>query len=98
MVGGGVRRRRRARALGDRSPRSRPPRPRLREAFAAPPVGAHDGILVNIVLYGGNDGLNTVVPYTNGEYYDDLRPSQRNLAIPAGQLLPLDGTSGCTPT
>src|ERR1700712_4776254 len=37
----------------------------LHEAFAATPIGAHDGIVVNIVLYGGNDGLNTVVPYAN---------------------------------
>ena len=54
------------------------------EAFAATPIGAHDGIVVNIVLYGGNDGLNTVVPYTNRSYYDVRGPSNGNLAIPAG--------------
>ena len=40
-----------------------------REAWAAPPLGATDGVLVLIGLYGGNDGLNTVVPITNGAYY-----------------------------
>ncbi|HEX3087089.1 MAG TPA: DUF1501 domain-containing protein [Ilumatobacteraceae bacterium] len=66
-------------------------------AFAAPPVGAHEGILVNIVLYGGNDGLNTVIPYTNDRYYNDLR-KPGGVAIPAGQVLPLDGTFGLHPS
>ena len=70
----------------------------LPDAFAATPIGAHDGILVNIVLYGGNDGLNTVVPYTNGKYYDVRGPSNGNLAIPAGEVLPLDGTYGLHPS
>ena len=70
----------------------------LHEAFAAAPIGAHDGIVVNIVLYGGNDGLNTVVPYTNGKYYDIRGPSNGNLAIPANQVLPLDGTFGLHPS
>ena len=52
------------------------------EAFAATPIGAHDGIVVNIVLYGGNDGLNTVVPYTNGKYYDDPWAGQRQRGDP----------------
>jgi uncharacterized protein (DUF1501 family) len=70
----------------------------LPDAFANPPIGAHDGIIVNIVLYGGNDGLNTVVPYTNGRYYEVRGPSNGNLAIPAGQVLPLDGTFGLHPS
>jgi len=68
------------------------------EAFAATPIGPHDGILVNIVLYGGNDGLNTIVPYTNGKYYDVRGPANGNLAIPAANLLPLDGTFGFHPS
>ena len=67
------------------------------EAFAATPIGAHDGIVVNIVLYGGNDGLNTVVPYTNSKYYDIRGPANGNVAIPAAQVLPLDGTFGLHP-
>ena len=39
--------------------------------------GHTDRSLVVIQLSGGNDGLNTVVPYTNGHYYD-LRPSGQN--------------------
>ena len=70
----------------------------LPDAFAANPIGAHDGIVVNIVLYGGNDGLNTVVPYTNGAYYDVRGPNYGNLAIPASQVLPLDGTFGLHPS
>ncbi len=70
----------------------------LPEAFAATPIGAHDGIVVNILLYGGNDGLNTVVPYTNGAYYDVRGPNNGNLAIPASQVLPLDGTFGLHPS
>jgi uncharacterized protein (DUF1501 family) len=66
-------------------------------AFAGPPIGAHDGIVINVILYGGNDGLNTVVPYTNGKYYDFRGPANGNLAIPASQVLPLDGTYGLHP-
>ena len=69
-----------------------------RRRSPATPIGAHDGIVVIIVLYGGNDGLNTVVPYTNGSYYDVRGPSNGNLAIPASQVLPLDGTFGLHPS
>jgi uncharacterized protein (DUF1501 family) len=69
----------------------------LHDAFAATPIGAHDGIVLNIVLYGGNDGLNTVVPYTNGSYYSVRGPANGNLAIPASQVLPLDGNFGLHP-
>ena len=67
------------------------------DAFAATPIGTHDGIVVNIVLYGGNDGLNTVVPYTNSRYYEIRGPANGNVAIPAAQVLPLDGTFGLHP-
>lgn len=69
----------------------------LHDAFAAAPIGAHDGIVVNIILYGGNDGLNTVVPYTNAAYYGMRGPAYGNVAIPAAQVLPLDGTFGLHP-
>lgn len=65
----------------------------LRDAFAAAPIGPTDGILVTVMLYGGNDGLNTVVPYGDGRYY-----SQRaNIAVPAAQVLPIDGQVGLHP-
>ena len=40
------------------------------QAFAAPPVGPRDGILVLIQMSGGNDGLNTLCPIGDGRYYD----------------------------
>ena len=55
------------------------------------PTGS--GILVLVTLYGGNDGLNTVVPYENSAYYA-ARPL---LAIPAEQVLPLDEGFGLHP-
>jgi uncharacterized protein (DUF1501 family) len=44
-----------------------------------------DRVLVVCQLSGGNDGLNTVIPHTVGEYYD-LRPG---LAIPESQQVAL---------
>ena len=64
-----------------------------REAWAASPIAATDGVLVNIVLYGGSDGLNIVVPFTNGLYYDARGP----LAVAPGDVLALDGTWGLNP-
>ena len=49
--------------------------------------------LVVIELVGGNDGLNTVVPYGNGLYYDN-RPG---IGIPQGDVLPIDDTLGFNP-
>src|SRR5689334_9909586 len=46
--------------------------------------------LVVVELEGGNDGLNTIIPFENDQYYR-LRPS---LAIPRGQVLKLEGASG----
>ena len=50
-------------------------------------------ILLVIQLSGGNDGLNTVIPYGNATYYT-LRP---NLAIPREQVLPLTEQMGLHP-
>ncbi|MFP5489408.1 MAG: DUF1501 domain-containing protein [Acidimicrobiia bacterium] len=62
-------------------------------AWAAGPVGPTDGILVVIGMYGGNNGLNTVVPVNDGRYYDMHGP----LAIPAGSTLPLGNGAGLNP-
>jgi len=62
-------------------------------AWAAGPIGPTDGILVVIGMFGGNDGLNTVVPFNDGNYYDQ----HRALAIPGDQTLALDGNSGLHP-
>ena len=62
-------------------------------AFAAPPVGASDGILVLIMMEGGNDGLNTVVPTGEPRYYS-LRPG---LGIGAGAALNIGPGVGLHP-
>ena len=49
--------------------------------------------LVVIQLIGANDPLNTVVPYSNGLYYD-FRPS---VNIPPGEVLPINDDFGFTP-
>jgi uncharacterized protein (DUF1501 family) len=56
-------------------------------------TGKDDPILVAIQLAGGNDGLNTVIPYQNDLYYK-ARP---RLGIPAGQVLRLDDQLGFHP-
>ena len=62
-------------------------------AAAAAPIGANDGVLVTIMLYGGNDGLNTVVPYADSAYY----AQRSSVAIPANQVLALDSRVGLHP-
>ncbi|HEY8744345.1 MAG TPA: DUF1501 domain-containing protein [Chloroflexota bacterium] len=49
--------------------------------------------LVVIQLGGGNDGLNTVVPYADKTYYS-LRPT---LAVAQGDVLPVSGAVGLHP-
>ena len=41
----------------------------VQEAAAATPTGVGSRILVVVELSGANDGLNTIVPYTNDAYY-----------------------------
>lgn len=52
-----------------------------------------DKILVVIQLSGGNDGLNTIVPYRNDIYYKS-RPS---IAIPSEKVLKLNDEVGFNP-
>ena len=51
-------------------------------------------ILVVVELSGGNDGLNTVVPFGDDEYYR-VRP---NLGIPASQVIPIADGYGLHPS
>lgn len=53
-----------------------------------------DKTLVVIQLTGGNDGLNTLIPYTNGAYYA-ARP---NIAIPKADVLNLSRDLGMHPS
>lgn len=52
-----------------------------------------DKILVVLQLSGGNDGLNTLVPYRNDLYYQ-ARPA---IGIDEGEVLDLDGEQGFHP-
>lgn len=62
-------------------------------AGAATPIGPADGVLVVILMGGGNDGLNTVVPTDDGRYYD----ARGSLAIGAEDALSLTTTTGLHP-
>jgi len=53
-----------------------------------------DSILVVVNMNGGNDGLNTVVPFGDSRYVV-ARPS---LALTGSQLLPIDGRTGMHPS
>jgi uncharacterized protein (DUF1501 family) len=50
-------------------------------------------VLVVLNFQGGNDGLNTLVPYASAPYYT-YRPS---LAVPQGDVLRIDGAVGLNP-
>src|SRR5215813_9581311 len=50
-------------------------------------------VLIVVQMAGGNDGLNTVVPYTNGAYYA-ARPT---LALKPETVLDLTGQMGMNP-
>src|ERR1700761_9343082 len=63
-------------------------------ANAAPPAGVGERILGVVELSGANDGLNTIIPYTNDAYYrarpklgikpDKLRKLDDQFAVQSG--------------
>lgn len=63
------------------------------DAWAGAPIGATDGVVVLVGMFGGLDGLNTVVPYANGLYRDQ----HGSLAIPADQVLKINTQVGLHP-
>jgi uncharacterized protein (DUF1501 family) len=68
-----------------------------RTALAAPNSslsGAKDTILVVVQLTGGNDGLNTVIPFKN-ELYAKYRPT---LKIPVERIKKIDDSIGLHPS
>jgi len=60
---------------------------------AAPAPEKGRTILVLVQLAGGNDGLNTVIPFADADYYR-LRPT---LGIPKADVLPINDTLGFNP-
>jgi uncharacterized protein (DUF1501 family) len=67
-----------------------------RTALAAPDAskpGAKDTILVVVQLTGGNDGLNTVIPYKD-DLYASYRPT---IKIPADQVKKVNDSIGLHP-
>ncbi len=65
-----------------------------RSIAAQVPIAERDrSILVLVQLAGGNDGLNTVIPFQDDQYYK-LRP---NIALKANDLLKLDGNTALHP-
>lgn len=57
-------------------------------------MASNNNVLAILSLSGGNDGLNTVVPYTDG-LYRDYRPT---LGVPADKVIPLNKELGLHPT
>jgi uncharacterized protein (DUF1501 family) len=61
-----------------------------RAGVSAAPGEPDERVLVVVQFSGGNDGLNTLVPFGFGEYYK-ARPG---IAVPEKTLLRLDGADG----
>src|SRR5262249_9072757 len=57
------------------------------------PLAEDAGVLVIVTLYGGNDGINTVIPYADNAYHD-ARP---DLAYAPTEVLHLDDELGLNP-
>lgn len=56
-------------------------------------IGQYGNLLILVELKGGNDGFNTVIPFTNSAYYQ-LRPK---IAIPRDSVLQLTPSIGLNP-
>ncbi len=61
---------------------------KLASAATTTPLPLGTPILVMVTLYGGNDGLNTVVPFTDPTY----QSARSNIALLSAQLLPISDT------
>ncbi len=65
----------------------------LHQAAVQRPRVVGDGILVLVTMYGGNDGLNTLIPYADNAYHD----ARSELAYSPDQVLQLDHSLGLNP-
>jgi uncharacterized protein (DUF1501 family) len=65
----------------------------LLQAAQDRPLPVNAGVLVLCTLYGGNDGINTVIPHADNAYHD-ARPE---LAYAPGDVLHLDSQLGLNP-
>jgi uncharacterized protein (DUF1501 family) len=60
---------------------------------ATTPLAADEGVVVVLTMSGGNDGLSTFVPITDGAYYD----ARRSLAFQPGDTLAMTEHRGLNP-
>lgn len=65
----------------------------LQHAAYDRPLPDDAGVLVIVTLYGGNDGINTVIPYADSAYHD----ARLELAYAAGDVVQLDAQLGLNP-
>ncbi|SPM33162.1 Uncharacterized conserved protein, DUF1501 family [Mycobacterium rhizamassiliense] len=67
--------------------------PELLRAAQDRPLADGAGVLVLVTLYGGNDGISTLIPYGDNAYHD-ARPE---LAYAPNEVLQLDSQLGLNP-
>ena len=65
----------------------------IASAAVATPLPAKTPIVVLVTLYGGNDGLNTLVPYLDSTYYS----SRPGISVDQTTVLPLGDGLGFNP-
>ena len=66
----------------------------FRDSRAVRNAAASDTVLVVVNMAGGNDGLNTVVPFADPAY----RAARSRIGLTGSQLLPIDSRTGLHPS